>query len=41
VMPSFGSFTGGAAITPESGDRVFAIGPERVIPLGAGTAQRP
>jgi DNA ligase-associated metallophosphoesterase len=41
VMPSFGSFTGGATVEPESGDRVFAIGPERVIPLGAGTAQRP
>lgn len=33
VMPSFGSFTGGAIIAPEKGDAVFAVGPERVIPI--------
>jgi uncharacterized protein len=34
VMPSFGTFTGGATIAPEAGDKVFAVGPERVIALG-------
>jgi uncharacterized protein len=33
VMPSFGSFTGGASIRPEPGDSLFAVAPERVIPL--------
>lgn len=33
VLPSFGSFTGGARITPSEGDRVYAVGPERVLPL--------
>lgn len=42
VMPSFGSFTGGATIDPEPTDELFAVGPERVIALGgAGAAQRP
>jgi len=40
VMPSFGSFTGGAPIRPGPADRVFAVGPERVIALG-GSAPRP
>lgn len=33
VLPSFGSFTGGAGIDPAEGDRVYAVGPERVVPL--------
>jgi uncharacterized protein len=33
VMPSFGSFTGGASIQPEAGDSLFAVAPERVIPI--------
>jgi uncharacterized protein len=33
VMPSFGSFTGGASITPNPDDRLFAAGPERVIAI--------
>jgi len=33
VMPSFGSFTGGAPIRPAPTDSVFAVGPERVIAL--------
>jgi len=41
VMPSFGSFTGGATIAPDDGDKVYAVGPERVIPLRAGAGQRP
>jgi DNA ligase-associated metallophosphoesterase len=31
VMPSFGTFTGGASIRPASTDALFAAGPERVI----------
>jgi DNA ligase-associated metallophosphoesterase len=33
VLPSYGSFTGGARVNPESGDRLYAAAPERVIPL--------
>lgn len=33
VLPSFGSFTGGAGIAPTESDRVYAVGPERVLPL--------
>ena len=33
VLPSFGSFTGGANIQPGETDKVYAAGPERVIPL--------
>jgi len=33
VMPSFGTFTGGAAIRPAPTDALFAAGPERVIAL--------
>jgi DNA ligase-associated metallophosphoesterase len=33
VLPSFGSFTGGASIRPSAEDRLFAAGPERVIPI--------
>jgi len=39
VMPSFGSFTGGATIRPAATDALYAVGPERVIalpPLRAG-----
>jgi uncharacterized protein len=35
VLPSFGSFTGGANISPLPADRLYAAGPERVIPLSA------
>jgi DNA ligase-associated metallophosphoesterase len=38
VMPSFGSFTGGATIDPAPGDRLFAAAPERVIPIPARRA---
>lgn len=33
VLPSFGSFTGGAGIEPGEGDRVYVAGPERVLRL--------
>jgi uncharacterized protein len=35
VLPSFGSFTGGANVSPQPADRLYAAGPERVIPLSA------
>ena len=35
VLPAFGSFTGGHAITPSSGDRVWVSGPSRVIRVPA------
>jgi metallophosphoesterase superfamily enzyme len=34
VMPSFGTFTGGANIRPAPTDALFVAGPERVIALG-------
>ena len=33
VLPSFGSFTGGAEIQTEAGDRLYIAGPERVVAL--------
>jgi uncharacterized protein len=33
VLPSFGSFTGGANISPQPEDKLYAAGPERVIPI--------
>lgn len=39
VLPAFGSFTGGKAIRPERGDRVFAVGPDGVHEVG-GVAAR-
>lgn len=33
VLPSFGSFTGGAAFTREAGDRIYVAAPEGVLPL--------
>jgi DNA ligase-associated metallophosphoesterase len=38
VLPSFGSFTGGAEVTAQPGDTLYAAAPERVVPL-AGTAR--
>ena len=37
VLPSFGFFTGGANVEPNVGDRVYAVGPERVIALAPRT----
>ena len=31
VLPSFGIFTGGYVVTPSDRDRVFAVGPQRVV----------
>jgi DNA ligase-associated metallophosphoesterase len=36
VLPSFGSFTGGAEVAVQLGDLLYAAGPERVIPLPIG-----
>lgn len=38
VLPAFGEFTGGHAVRAEPGDRVWASGPDRIVPvpLGAG-----
>jgi uncharacterized protein len=33
VLPSFGSFTGGAVIQPAMGEKLYAAAPERVIAL--------
>lgn len=33
VLPAFGSFTGGAAVTPRSDDRVYAVGPDQVVQI--------
>ncbi|MCK5771462.1 ligase-associated DNA damage response endonuclease PdeM [Algiphilus sp.] len=33
VLPAFGSFTGGAEVTPEAGDQVFAVSDRAVQPL--------
>jgi uncharacterized protein len=37
VMPSFGSFTGGATIRPIATDTLYAAGPERVVALRSRT----
>lgn len=31
LLPAFGGFTGTAVVSPQPGDRVFAIGPEEII----------
>lgn len=36
VLPAFGAFTGGHSIRSREWDRVFAIGPDRVIEVPAG-----
>jgi len=36
VLPSFGTLTGGAAVSAELGDQLYAAGPERVIPMPVG-----
>lgn len=33
VLPAFGSFTGGRGIKPDTGDRLYLVGPERVYAL--------
>ncbi len=37
VLPSFGAFTGGYVVSPSAGDRLFAVGPTAVTPMGAAT----
>ena len=33
ILPSFGSFTGGAEFTPQAGDRIYVAAPEGVLTL--------
>ena len=33
TLPSFGSMTGGYAITPAADDRLYAVGPDTVLPI--------
>ena len=35
TLPSFGSMTGGYAIKPEHDDRLYAVGPDEVVPLNS------
>lgn len=44
VLPAFGGLTGGAGVAPEGEDRIFAVGPDRVIevplaPAAAGSGR--
>jgi DNA ligase-associated metallophosphoesterase len=34
ILPAFGDFTGGAAVRPRPGDRVFAVAGDEVVPIG-------
>ncbi len=34
VLPSFGRFTGGWTVRAAAGDMLYAVGPERVVPIG-------
>lgn len=36
TLPAFGSVTGGYAVNPRTGDRVFAVGPDQVVELATG-----
>lgn len=38
VLPSFGFFTGGANVAIAEGEKVYAVGPEKVVPLGGHAA---
>jgi DNA ligase-associated metallophosphoesterase len=40
VLPAFGSFTGGARVSPVPGDRVFAVGPGGIVDVSPGEAIR-
>ncbi len=39
ILPSFGVFTGGHIVTPASGDQIFAISPDRVVPFPVQSAR--
>lgn len=41
VLPSFGLFTGGYAVKPQAGERIFAVGPTGVVPFGGCRAPGP
>jgi DNA ligase-associated metallophosphoesterase len=34
ILPSFGQFTGGFAVKPAAGERVYAVGPSSVVEVG-------
>lgn len=36
VLPAFGTFTGGQNVRPDADERVYAVGPDAVVPLPAG-----
>jgi DNA ligase-associated metallophosphoesterase len=36
ILPAFGDFTGGAAVRPRPGDRVFAVAGDEVVPIAVG-----
>jgi len=38
ILPAFGSFTGCRVIRPVTGDRVFVVGTDRVMEVGAGAS---
>lgn len=38
VLPAFGRFTGGHAVRPRTGDRIFAVGPGQVAEVTCGAA---
>jgi len=38
ILPSFGTFTGGFAVRPADDQRMFAVGPDSVVPLTASPA---
>lgn len=38
ILPSFGNFTGLYLVKPKSGDKIWAITPEKIIPLLSGTS---
>ncbi len=38
ILPAFGNFTGLATINPKAGDKIWAITPEKIIPVLSGTS---
>ena len=41
ILPAFGDFTGGAAVGPRPGDRVFAVAGDEVVAIGVGCDRAP
>lgn len=38
ILPAFGNFTGLALVKPKSDDKIWAVGPEKIIPVLSGTS---